>query len=74
MLTYLNELQGGLARIATSISRELLQTPQTADYLELRKALIRAHEEVAAAVASVGAAIQAYHQLPDTAKAWRRRV
>ena len=74
MLTYLTELQNALARQASSINRELMQTPSTASYLELRKYLVRAQEELVVAVGTLGAAIQAYHMLPDVEKAWRRRV
>lgn len=74
MLIYLTELQNALARQASSINRELMQTPQTAAYLELRKYLLRAHEELVTAIGTLGAAIQAYHMLPDAEKAWRHRV
>ncbi len=74
MLTYLQELHGGLDRIASSIYREYSQIPESAPYAELRRRMLRAHEEVSAALAAVGEAIQAYQLVPDEAKAWRRRV
>ena len=74
MLTYLQELHGGLERITDSIYRQYSQIPNTDAYQTLRAKMLQVHVEVSAVRMAVSEAIQAYHLLPDEEKAWRRRV
>jgi hypothetical protein len=74
MDTYLQELHDTLARIASSIYREYNQVPTSQPYREVRLKLLAVHEQLTAAQAKIGEVITEYHLLPDSAKAWRRRV